>query len=83
MSRISAESTYFPDVALSLLVIGVGQGIAIILMTNGRVADVEPHDAGAASGLVNVAHQLGGPLGIAILTIAYAARPEPAPPVRI
>lgn len=29
------------------------------------------HDAGAASGLVNAAHQLGGSLGIAILTIAY------------
>ena len=36
------------------------------------MADVEPQDAGAASGLVNVAHQLGGSLGTAILTIAYA-----------
>lgn len=30
-----------------------------------------PRDAGAASGLVNVAHQVGGSLGIAILTIAF------------
>ncbi|XVV14906.1 MFS transporter [Actinoplanes sp. CA-131856] len=72
LSRVSAGSTYFPDVLLPLLVIGVGQGIAIILMTNGGVADVEPQDAGAASGLVNVAHQVGGSLGIAILTIVYA-----------
>ncbi|GAA0466747.1 MFS transporter [Paractinoplanes deccanensis] len=72
LSRVSAGSTYFPDVLLPLLVIGVGQGIAIILMTNGGVADVEPRDAGAASGLVNVAHQVGGSLGIAILTIVYA-----------
>ncbi|MEU8821180.1 MFS transporter [Actinoplanes sp. NPDC048796] len=72
LSRISASSTYFPDVLLPLVVIGVGQGIAIILMTNGGVADVEPQDAGAASGLVNVAHQVGGSLGIAILTIVYA-----------
>ncbi|MFE9188121.1 MFS transporter [Micromonospora sp. NPDC007208] len=71
LSRISADSTYFPDVLLPLLVIGIGQGIAIILMTQGGVAGVEPQDAGAASGLVNVAHQLGGSLGIAILTIAY------------
>ena len=73
LSRISVGSSYFPDVMLPLLVIGVGQGIAIILMTQGGVAGVEPQDAGAASGLVNVAHQLGGSLGIAILTIAYTS----------
>ena len=71
LSRIGTGSSYFPDVVLPLLVIGVGQGIAIILMTNGGVAGVEPRDAGAASGLVNVAHQVGGSLGIAILTIAF------------
>ncbi|MGC5309797.1 MFS transporter [Micromonospora zamorensis] len=73
LSRISAGSSYFPDVALPLLVIGIGQGTAIILMTQGGVAGVEPQDAGAASGLVNVAHQLGGSLGIAILTIVYTS----------
>ncbi len=73
LSRISESSSYFPDVLLPLLVIGVGQGIAIILMTNGGVAGVSAQDAGAASGLVNVAHQLGGSLGIAILTIAFTS----------
>ncbi|MFG2059460.1 MFS transporter [Micromonospora sp. NPDC048930] len=77
LSRVSAGSSYFPDVALPLLVIGVGQGIAIILMTQAGVADVDPQDAGAASGLVNVAHQLGGSLGIAILTIAYTRAGSP------
>ncbi|WP_205650403.1 MFS transporter [Actinoplanes solisilvae] len=71
LSLIGTGSSYFPDVVLPLLVIGVGQGIAIILMTNGGVAGVEPRDAGAASGLVNVAHQVGGSLGIAILTIVF------------
>jgi hypothetical protein len=73
LAQIDAHSPYFPDVVLPLLVIGVGQGIAIILMTQAGVSDVEPADAGAASGLVNVAHQLGGSLGIAILTIVFAA----------
>lgn len=36
LSRVTAGSTYFPDVVLPLLVIGVGQGIAIILMTKRR-----------------------------------------------
>lgn len=84
LAQIDAGSSYFPDVVLPLLVIGIGQGIAIILMTQAGVADVAPDDAGAASGLVNVAHQLGGSLGIAILTIVFAkaagdtATPSPA-----
>ena len=32
-----------------------------------------PEDAGAASGLVNVAHQLGGSLGLAVLVTVFAA----------
>ncbi|TWD82294.1 EmrB/QacA subfamily drug resistance transporter [Kribbella amoyensis] len=73
LTRVDAHSSYFPDVLLPLLVLGVGQGIAIILMTQSGVAGVEADDAGAASGLVNVAHQLGGSLGIAILTIVFTA----------
>jgi hypothetical protein len=34
---------------------------------------VEPRDAGAASRLVNVSHQLGGSLGLGILVAAFAA----------
>jgi hypothetical protein len=34
---------------------------------------VRAEDAGAASGLVNAAHQLGGSLGLAILVVVFAA----------
>ena len=37
------------------------------------VAGVKPKDAGAASGLVNVAQQLGGSLGLGILVTVFAA----------
>jgi hypothetical protein len=33
---------------------------------------VEARDAGAASGLVNAAHQLGGALGLAVLVVVFA-----------
>ncbi|MCW2536206.1 MAG: putative transrane efflux protein [Modestobacter sp.] len=36
-------------------------------------AGVAPEDAGAASGLVNVAHQLGGSLGLGVLVAVFAA----------
>jgi hypothetical protein len=34
---------------------------------------VAKEDAGAASGLVNATHQLGGSLGLAVLVVAFAA----------
>jgi EmrB/QacA subfamily drug resistance transporter len=73
LSRISADTAYFPQIVLPLLVLGVGQGIAIILLTDLGMAGVEPTDAGAASGLVNTAHQLGGSIGLALLTVVFGA----------
>ena len=73
LSRIDAITAFWPWILLPLLVLGVGQGIAIILFTELGVAEVEPDDAGAASGLVNTAHQLGGSLGLALLTVVYGA----------
>ncbi|MFP3821517.1 hypothetical protein SB658_22740, partial [Bacillus sp. SIMBA_008] len=34
---------------------------------------VAPEDNGAASGLVNTAHQLGGTIGLALLTVVFTA----------
>ena len=73
LSRIDAETPFFPWILLPLLVLGVGQGIAIILFTDFGMADVEPSDAGAASGMVNTAHQMGGSIGLALLTVVYGS----------
>lgn len=71
LSRVDATTAYFPQIVLPLIVLGIGQGIAIILFTEFGMAGVEPGDAGAASGLVNTAHQLGGSIGLALLTVVY------------
>ena len=47
------------------------------------MAGTRPHEAGLASGLINTSQQVGGALGVAILsTIAFAnvsaGRPDPA-----
>jgi EmrB/QacA subfamily drug resistance transporter len=73
LSRIDATTPYVPQIVLPLIVLGIGQGIAIILFTDFGMAGVEPADAGAASGLVNTAHQLGGSIGLALLTVVYEA----------
>ena len=73
LSRIDATTEYFPQIVLPLIVLGIGQGIAIILFTDFGMADIDPTDAGAASGLVNTAHQIGGSIGLALLTVVYGA----------
>jgi predicted MFS family arabinose efflux permease len=73
LSRVSADTPYATGVALPMLLIGIGQGGALSPLTTAAIARVAPEDAGAAAGLVNVAHQLGGSLGLAILSVVFAA----------
>ena len=72
LSRVDAGDTYLAAVALPMLLIGAGQGLAFAPLTNSGLAGVAPEDAGAASGLVNTAHQLGMALGLGILVAVSA-----------
>jgi predicted MFS family arabinose efflux permease len=79
LSRLSADSSYVAAIALPMVLIGAGQGVAFGPLTAAGIAGVEPRDAGAASGLVNVFHQLGGSLGLGILVaVAATAGSNPA-----
>jgi EmrB/QacA subfamily drug resistance transporter len=73
LSRIGEGTPYFPDIALPLLLLGIGMGTALTPLTSSGIAGVAPDDAGAASGLVNTAHQLGGALGISVLVTVFTA----------
>jgi EmrB/QacA subfamily drug resistance transporter len=73
LSRLSADTAYFPGIALPLALLGVGIGIAFTPLTAAGIAGVAASDAGAASGLVNVAQQLGGSLGLGILITLFAS----------
>ncbi|MGF6114959.1 EmrB/QacA subfamily drug resistance transporter [Janthinobacterium lividum] len=67
LSRVDAGTAYWLGVALPMVLIGAGQGMALSPLTAAGVAGVPAQDAGAASGIVNVAHQLGSSLGLATL----------------
>lgn len=73
LSRIGPETSYLTGVAVPMILLGIGAGAAFTTLTSAGVAGVAPEDAGAASGLVNVAHQLGGSLGVGILVTVFAA----------
>lgn len=72
LSGVNAHSHYLTAVALPMMLIGLGQGASLSPLTNAGMTDVDPRDAGAGSGMVNVAHQLGGSLGLGILTVVFA-----------
>lgn len=72
LGQATAYSSYLLAVAPPMLLIGLGQGLLLAPLTAAGVAGVARKDAGAASGLVNVAHQLGGSLGLGVLVLVFA-----------
>lgn len=66
LAHVSVGTTYLTGLALPMLLIGLGQGGALGPLTASGIAGVSANDAGAASGLVNAAHQLGSSLGLGL-----------------
>jgi EmrB/QacA subfamily drug resistance transporter len=73
LSQIDEHSTYLAAVALPMVFIGIGQGLAFAPMTSAGLAGVVGKDAGAASGVINTFHQLGSALGLSVVTAIAAA----------
>jgi EmrB/QacA subfamily drug resistance transporter len=72
LTQLSETSTY-GSLLGPLLVFGIGNGIAFVPLTTTALDGVEPADAGAASGLVNVMQQVGGSLGLAVLVTVFGS----------
>ncbi|MCU1529254.1 MAG: drug resistance efflux protein [Frondihabitans sp.] len=73
LSRITAGSSYLLDVGLPMILIGLGQGLAFAPLTSFGIHGVRAEDGGAASGVLNTAHQLGSSLGLAVLVALGAS----------
>jgi predicted MFS family arabinose efflux permease len=67
LSRIGIDSNYWTAVALPLVLLGIGQGLAFAPMTSAGLHGVTGSDAGASSGLINTFHQLGSALGLSVV----------------
>jgi len=76
LSRITTTTDYWLGIAIPMALIGVGMGLAFTPLTQAAIAGVDNHDAGAASGLVNVFQQLGSTIGIGVLVTVFAAASE-------
>ena len=82
LSQVSVDGSYVGDLLFPMLLAAVGLGFSFVPVTLGAVAGTKEDEAGLASGLINTSQQVGGALGVAILsTIAFAnvseGRPDP------
>ena len=71
-TQISADGSYAVDALAPMVFAAIGLGLAGVTATIAAVAGVSAHDAGLASGLVNTSRQMGGAVGLAILTTVAA-----------
>ncbi|MER5652017.1 MULTISPECIES: MFS transporter [unclassified Streptomyces] len=78
LTFISPDDSYLGGVLGPMLLFGFGMGLNFVTLTVTAVAGVAQHEAGAASGLLNVTQQVGGSLGLSILTTVFgtASRDE-------
>jgi EmrB/QacA subfamily drug resistance transporter len=68
LTQVSVDGTYFGDIFWGLLILGPGVGLTFVTTSIAALAGVGERDAGIVSGLTNTTFQLGGAIGVAILT---------------
>ncbi|MET0564669.1 MAG: MFS transporter, partial [Gaiellaceae bacterium] len=72
--RLPVDGTYVADVLPSLIVTSLGMGAVFMPLTLIATTGLEDEDQGLASGLFNTSQQIGGALGLAILSTLAASK---------
>jgi EmrB/QacA subfamily drug resistance transporter len=75
-ARAPVDGAFALDVLPSMLLLGVGAGMAFNPVLLAAMSDVAPNEAGLASGIVNTSFMMGGALGLAVLASLAASRTE-------
>jgi EmrB/QacA subfamily drug resistance transporter len=75
-ARAPVDGSLAMDVLPSMILLGIGAGMAFNPLLLAAMSDVEPTEAGLASGVVNTAFMMGGALGLAVLASLAASRTE-------
>lgn len=70
---LGIQQGYWIGVALPMIFIGIGQGLIMSPLTVAGVANTPEEIAGAASGVVNTVHQIGGAVGLSIVSSMVAS----------
>ncbi|MER8186219.1 MFS transporter [Kitasatospora sp. NPDC094015] len=73
LTQLKSDSGYASGVLGPTVVFGFGMGLIFVPVMLLAVAGVSDHETGAASGLLNSTQQIGGALGLSILTTVFSS----------
>jgi EmrB/QacA subfamily drug resistance transporter len=74
LTRVTGHSDYASHVLPAMIVLGPGLGLSFVPITIAATNGVASADSGLASGLLNTTQQVGGSLGLAILSSVSTSR---------
>jgi EmrB/QacA subfamily drug resistance transporter len=75
-SRISVGGGFVSDILGPSLLAAIGLGFGFVTSTIAAVSGVEEREQGLASGLINTSQQIGGALGLAVLSTIATSRTD-------
>ncbi|MEO7617707.1 MAG: MFS transporter [Candidatus Saccharibacteria bacterium] len=68
LAGVPVHGSYLHNVLPGLIIMAIGLGMSFVSLTIAATAGVAPDKSGLASGLINTSQQIGGALGLAILS---------------
>ena len=74
LARVSGHDDYASHVLPAMIVLGAGLGLTFVPITISATSGVAAADSGLASGLLSTTQQVGGSLGLAILSTVSTTR---------
>ncbi|HET6298832.1 MAG TPA: MFS transporter [Kribbella sp.] len=83
MSQLTVDSGYFELAFWGLTLFGAGLGAGTVAGAIAALSDVAGDDAGVASGLQNASFQIGGAVGIAVLSAVAVANTTGSSPAAL
>jgi len=72
--RVTVDGSYWGQLLPAIAVMSIGMGLTFVPLTLVATTNIAHEDAGLASGLFNTSQQVGGALGLAILSSLAASR---------
>jgi MFS family permease len=74
LSRVPVDGSYVADLLPGLMIVSIGLGAVFVAITTAANAGVSANKAGLAAALLNASQQVGGALGLAILSAIATSR---------
>ncbi|MFI6818629.1 MFS transporter [Nonomuraea sp. NPDC050328] len=77
MTRVSPEAGVYTTLVPGFVVAALGIGPAFVTATTTTLANIPSGETGVASGVINTFHELGGSIGVAVVSTVAAASLSP------